>query len=219
LAFIRFLNSNKIDVRAYPGDSVRDSRPTRHEGASFRPYRSVGDRVVVFNTHIPLRAHEPTMTDRAEVAAVERVCEEGSYLFTVTDAFDVEQEVVLVPCREGDRVAGSEGDHGGTSDDADEADVAAWINRCTHEAQRFDTGRGVPMRDGQIVCPRHGSMFDACSGACDNGEAAGTTLPAVEVAVEDGTVYLTDEDYALAHEGGINDGDGDGPSSTSHVGF
>jgi len=157
------------------------------------------------------------MTDRAELTAVERVYEEGSCLFTVTDAFDIEQEVVLVPCTDGGTAAGSEGNSDGTGDDAGEADVGAWLNRCTHEAQRFDTGRGVPMRDGQVVCPRHGSMFDACSGECDNGEAAGTALPAVEVAVEDGTVYLTDEDYALAHEGGIDDGDG--PASTSHVGF
>jgi len=138
------------------------------------------------------------MTDRAELTAVERVHEEGSCLFTVTDSFDLEEEIVLVPCD-------------------DERGVTAWINRCTHEAQRFDTGRGVPMRDGQIICPRHGSMFDACTGYCDNGEAADTTLPAVEVTVEDETVYLTDEDYTLAHEGGIDDSDG--PGSTSHLGF
>jgi hypothetical protein len=39
----------------------------------------------------------------------------------------------------------------------------------------------------------------------------------VDVAVEDGTVYLTDEDYEFLHEGSIDDSDG--PSSTSHVGF
>jgi hypothetical protein len=61
-------------------------------------------------------------------------------------------------------------------------------------------------------------MFDACSGYCDNGEAADTTLPSVDVAVEDGVVYLTDDDVTFAHEGGIDDED-DGPASTSHIGF
>ncbi|QPV64030.1 Rieske (2Fe-2S) domain-containing protein [Halosimplex litoreum] len=59
---------------------------------------------------------------------------------------------------------------------------------------------------------------DACSGECDNGEAAGTTLPDVEVAVDDGDVFLVDEEYEFEHEGQIDEGEG-GPSSTSHVGF
>lgn len=84
--------------------------------------------------------------------------EESSYRFTVRDPYGSLEEVVVVPC---------------------EDSVEAWRNRCPHEDQRFDTGRGVPLRDGEIVCPRHGSLFDACSGACDNGEAAGTTLPSV----------------------------------------
>ncbi|ELZ20260.1 Rieske (2Fe-2S) domain-containing protein [Halosimplex carlsbadense 2-9-1] len=59
---------------------------------------------------------------------------------------------------------------------------------------------------------------DACSGDCDNGQAAGTTLPDVDVAVADGAVYLVDEEYSFEHDGGIDDGES-GPSSTSHVGF
>ena len=42
-----------------------------------------------------------------------------------------------------------------------------------------------------------------CEGDCDNGEAAGTTLPSVDIAERHGTVFLTDDD--------------DGPSSTSHL--
>ncbi|WP_436926516.1 Rieske (2Fe-2S) protein [Halosimplex amylolyticum] len=150
------------------------------------------------------------MADGARLTAVETVHEEGSFLFTASNSFDMEEEIIVVPCE--DEVAAD----GGAA--ADEGGVAAWLNRCTHEAQRFDTGRGVPMRDGEIICPKHGSMFDACSGDCDNGEAAGTTLPDVDVAVEDGDVYLVDGDYTFEHEGKIDDGD-DGPSSTSHVGF
>lgn len=47
-----------------------------------------------------------------------------------------------------------------------------------------------------------GSLFDACDGSCDNGEAAGTTLPSVEISETHGDVFLTDDD---------------GPSSTSHL--
>ncbi|WP_436909263.1 Rieske (2Fe-2S) protein [Halosimplex marinum] len=151
------------------------------------------------------------MADGARLTTVEDVREDGSFLFTATNSFDMEEEVIVVPCDE--EVAAD----GGAPVDG-EGGVAAWINRCTHEAQRFDTGRGVPMRGGEIICPKHGSMFDACSGECDNGEAAGTTLPDVDVTVDDGDVFLTDDEYTFEHEGGVDDGD-DGPSSTSHVGF
>ena len=162
------------------------------------------------------------MPDGAPVTTVEALHEEGSFLFTATNSFDMDEEIIVVPCEDDDAVdddAVSDDDtatDGGTRTDAD-AGVTAWINRCTHEAQRFDTGRGVPMRDGEIICPKHGSLFDSCSGECANGEAAGTTLPAVNVTVEDGTVYLVDEEYTFEHEGGIDEDDG--PSSTSHIGF
>ncbi|RZH66802.1 Rieske (2Fe-2S) protein [Natrinema altunense] len=141
------------------------------------------------------------MSVRTPLTTVETVHENRSWLFTVRDQYGEPDEVILVPCENG---------------------VEAWINRCTHEAQRFDTGRGVAMRDGQLICPKHGSMFDACSGHCDNGEAAETTLPSVDITVDDGTVYLTDDAVTFAHGGGIDDGDDesdDGPASTSHIGF
>lgn len=154
-------------------------------------------------------------TGRAHLTSVETVHECGSWLFTVRDAHGVADEVVLVPCEDG---------------------VEAWINRCPHEAQRFDTGRGAPIRDGEIVCPKHGSLFDACNGDCDNGEAAGTRLVTVEVAVDLGEVYLDDDAVTFEYAGGIQDGPGvngadgaaggdggsddeDVPDSTSHIGF
>ena len=142
------------------------------------------------------------MSAWTRLTSVETVREEGSWLFTIRDEHGEKDEVILVPCDDG---------------------VEAWINRCTHESQRLDTGRGVAMRDGEMICPRHGSMFDACSGYCDNGPAADTTLPSVEITVEDGQVYLTDDDVDYIHEGQIDDGDGDGdedddsPASTSHI--
>jgi len=63
-------------------------------------------------------------------------------------------------------------------------------------------------------------MFDNCSGYCDNGDAADTTLPSVDVEVENGQVYLTDEDVRFLYEGTKNDdGDDGGPDSTSHIQF
>ncbi|MFC7096176.1 Rieske (2Fe-2S) protein [Halobaculum marinum] len=139
------------------------------------------------------------MTDGTRVAAVDDVPESGSYLFTASDPYGEDKEMILVRC-------------------ADPPGVRAWVNVCPHEYQRLDRGRGAAVRDGEIICPKHGSMFDSCSGECDNGEAAGTTLPSVEVAVADGAVFLVDDDYTFRHAGARDDGD-DGPSSTSHIGF
>ena len=174
------------------------------------------------------------MTGRTHLTTVETVRENRSWLFTIRDEYGEADEVILVPCDEGE---GEEGDEDGVeteSEDGDEdgvetesedrEEVEAWVNRCTHEAQRLDRGFGAAMRDGQVICPKHGSMFDTCSGDCDNGEAAGTTLVSVDVTVELGNVYLTDDDVEFVREGGIGDGDedsgdDDGPSSTSHIGF
>ncbi len=137
------------------------------------------------------------MSSRYRLTSVETVHDEGSWLFTIRDEHGAREEVVLVPCESG---------------------VEAWVNRCTHEDQRLHReGDGATIRDSGIVCPRHGSIFDRCSGACDNGEAAGTTLPSVDVTVEDGQVYLTDEDVDYLGTGGVDDDDEGGPSSTSHL--
>jgi nitrite reductase/ring-hydroxylating ferredoxin subunit len=130
------------------------------------------------------------------LASVEDVAADPPYLFTVENSRGEREEAILVPCEGG---------------------VEAWINRCTHEAARLERGRGGSVRDGEIVCPKHGSLFDACDGDCDNGPAAGMRLLAVAVTVNRGYVFLTDDDYAFVHEGGIDDGGG--PDSTSHLRF
>jgi len=143
------------------------------------------------------------MTVRTRVVDVSEVPEVGSYLFTVRERGGDEEEVILVRC------------------DGEEGPVRAWKNFCQHETdQRFDrgVGNGAVMRDGGVVCPRHGSVFDACSGYCDNGKAAGSTLVEVDIEVEDGTVYLTDDELTYRHEGGIEDDD-DLPGSSSHLTF
>ncbi|GGN08546.1 Rieske (2Fe-2S) protein [Halarchaeum nitratireducens] len=138
------------------------------------------------------------MVDGTEIASLDDVPELGSYLFTAEDLFTNEEEVILVRCE-------------------DDPGVEAWVNNCPHESQRFDRGDGAPMRDGEIICPKHGSLFDRCTGECDNGEAAGTTLPSVDVAVDGETIYLTDDDYTFLHAGPMDDDEG--PGSTSHLSF
>jgi nitrite reductase/ring-hydroxylating ferredoxin subunit len=146
------------------------------------------------------------MTGRYRLTDVETVRSAGSWLFTVRDEHGNEEEVVLVPC----------------DDDGGGSRIEAWVNRCTHEAQRLHRDEvGAVIRDGEIVCPKHGSLFDTCSGYCDNGEAADTTLVSVDVATDDQQVYLTDDDVTFRHAGpgSGDDDDDDTPDSTSHLQF
>jgi nitrite reductase/ring-hydroxylating ferredoxin subunit len=146
------------------------------------------------------------MAMRYRLTSVETVLDSGSWLFTARDGRGEDVEVVLVPCEDADST------------------IEAWINRCTHEDQRlYREGVGVVVRDGGVVCPKHGSIFDSCSGDCENGPADGSTLASIEVTVDDGQVYLTDEDATYLHDGPSADDDaddsGDGPDSTSHLRF
>ena len=160
------------------------------------------------------------MATRYRLTSVDTVTDAGSWLFTASDGRGEDTEVVLVPCELPDRPP-----------------VEAWVNcsgvkprgicldssvnRCTHEDQRLYRGEiGAILRDGGIVCPKHGSIFDACSGYCDNGEAAESTLLSVDIELEDGQVYLTDENMTYLHDGPADDDDDDdGPQSTSHLQF
>jgi nitrite reductase/ring-hydroxylating ferredoxin subunit len=142
---------------------------------------------------------------RTRLATVEEVPENGSVRFTIRERDGTEEEVILVRCTDPDAEA-----------------VTAWRNFCQHETdQRLDRGLGAAVREGEVVCPKHGSMFDTCTGYCDNGEAADSYLSGVDVSVDDGVVYLTDTTVEYAHDGGIDDedDDDDGPSSTSHLTF
>jgi nitrite reductase/ring-hydroxylating ferredoxin subunit len=128
------------------------------------------------------------------VTSVEAVADDPPFLCTVEDVRGDREEVILIPCADG---------------------VEAWVNRCLHEPQRLERGYGASLRDGELVCPRHGSLYDACEGSCDNGPASGTSLIGVDVTVNRGDVFLTDDDYSFEREGGIDDDDD--PSSTSHL--
>ncbi|MFC4358582.1 Rieske (2Fe-2S) protein [Halobium salinum] len=109
------------------------------------------------------------------VAAVEEVPEEGTLLFTVRDGFDKE-EAILTKLSDGS--------------------VHAFRNYCMHWTDvRLDKGSGAMVRNGEIVCQKHGATFDQSSGFCDFGPCEGSTLDTVDVTVADDAVYLTDEAY------------------------
>ena len=131
------------------------------------------------------------------LTSVDDIPEDGTYLFTVEEPDGDREEVILLALSDG---------------------VSAWKNFCQHETdQRLDLGDGAARRDDLIVCPKHGSAFDAATGYCDNGPAAGSSLVEVDVSVRHGQVYLTDDDVEFLHEGGTDDDAP--PDSTSHLRF
>ncbi|RLM48202.1 (2Fe-2S)-binding protein [Haloarcula sp. Atlit-47R] len=77
--------------------------------------------------------------------------------------------------------------------------VVAWRNSCPHQPEvPLDPGRGAIVRGDQLVCHKHGAQFEPTDGVCTHGPCAGDALDGVEVAVQDGDVYLTDERFERA---------------------
>lgn len=82
--------------------------------------------------------------------------------------------------------------------------VAGWLNYCQHFRHiKLDKGSGAEMRNGEIICTNHGAYFEADTGYCNFGPCEGAVLSEVDLAVEDGTVRLTDDDYEFVGCGGI----------------
>lgn len=97
--------------------------------------------------------------------------------------------------------------------------VAGWLNHCQHFTHiRLDKGSGAQMRGREIVCQNHGAMFEADTGLCTVGPCEGAYLEAVDVAIRDGDVTLTDDRYGLVGRGPIEREDWD-LTSTSNVEF
>ena len=133
--------------------------------------------------------------DGERIAAVEEIPADGSLLFTVRDGFDTEEAILL--------------------DTGEE--VVALKNYCPHWTDvRFDSGSGATVRDDELVCEKHGATFETDSGYCTHGPCEGATVEAVDVAVRDGAVYLTAEDYEFEHVGPSGDHD---LSSRGRIGF
>ncbi|SFS70881.1 Rieske (2Fe-2S) protein [Halostagnicola kamekurae] len=135
------------------------------------------------------------------ITALEAVPEESTFVFRVVetdgDANEVEEAILV-------RQAG---------------ELECWLNYCQHFTHiKLDKGTGAAMRNGEIICENHGAYFEADSGVCTFGPCEGAYLTALEVAVEDGDVYLTDEGYDLLGPGPIPTDEAD-RASTSNVEF
>jgi nitrite reductase/ring-hydroxylating ferredoxin subunit len=125
-------------------------------------------------------------SDDRRVVPISEIPETGTLLFTVREGFD-EVEVVLVRVADG---------------------AAAWENVCQHWTDvRFDKGSGGMVRNGELVCQKHGATFETDTGYCNFGPCEGAYLDAVEVTVHDGDVYLTDEEYEFDSLGPAEDAD------------
>jgi nitrite reductase/ring-hydroxylating ferredoxin subunit len=120
------------------------------------------------------------MDENRRIAAVEEILDDTTFLFTIRNGFD-EEEAVLVES---------------------DGEVRAWKNYCQHWTDvRLDKGEGASMRDGELVCGKHGALFEADSGVCTYGPCEDAVLDEVNVTVEDGAVYLTDPDYEFVQQG------------------
>jgi nitrite reductase/ring-hydroxylating ferredoxin subunit len=68
--------------------------------------------------------------------------------------------------------------------------VLAYVNQCPHARWPLETfdGRLLRTPEGAILCAAHGAVFDAVTGACAAGPAAGRSLAAFPVSVRDGAI-------------------------------
>ncbi len=84
----------------------------------------------------------------------------------------------------------------------DDGTIVAYTNYCPHWRDvRLDKGSGATVRDGELVCGKHGASFEKATGDCDFGPCEGAVLDAFEVTVADGAVYLTDDAWDGAERG------------------
>ncbi|QCC48581.1 Rieske (2Fe-2S) protein [Halobellus limi] len=84
----------------------------------------------------------------------------------------------------------------------DDGTVVAFTNYCPHWRDvRLDKGSSALVRNGEIVCQKHGATFEKSSGHCDFGPCEGAVLDTFEVTVDDGAVYLTGDEWDAAEPG------------------
>ena len=135
------------------------------------------------------------MDEDSRIASVEEVPADSSFLFTIRDGFDKEEAILL------------------TLSDG----VIALKNYCPHWTDvRLDSGSGATVRDDELICTKHGATFETATGDCTHGPCEGATIDEVDVTVQEGGVYLTDENYEFEHVGPSGDHD---LSSGSRIGF
>jgi nitrite reductase/ring-hydroxylating ferredoxin subunit len=137
------------------------------------------------------------MATRRAVVPVENVPEETTYLFTVRErASEQEREAILI---------------------RNDGGFNAWLNYCQHYTHiKIDKGSGAEMRGDELICENHGAYFESETGFCNFGPCEGAYLNEVEVSVEDGAVYLNDDEYEFVAQGPIEDGDDDLGSKSNY---
>ena len=150
------------------------------------------------------------MDEDRRITGLKQVPDDSTFLFTARRDGD-EREVVLTRLDADTADAADDGDGGA------EVTVTAFENYCQHWTDvRLDKGSGAAVRDGELVCQKHGATFERDSGLCDFGPCEGATLSRVKVTVSNGDVYLVDDDYEFDHVGPAEDDD---LSSGSRIGF
>lgn len=84
--------------------------------------------------------------------------------------------------------------------------MVAFENRCQHWRDvRLDRGDGARMRNGEIICAKHGAMFQVDTGDCVHGPCVGARLTRVPVTVENGHVLLDEEEWSVVGRGALED--------------
>ena len=135
------------------------------------------------------------MDEDSRIAAVDEIPDDSTFLFTVRDGFDLEEAILL-------RLADG---------------VVALKNYCPHWTDvRLDSGSGAEVRNGELVCTKHGATFEKDTGDCTYGPCEGATIEELDVTVADGVVYLTDDDYDFEQTGPSGEHD---LSSRGRIGF
>jgi nitrite reductase/ring-hydroxylating ferredoxin subunit len=137
------------------------------------------------------------MATRRAVASVDDVPEETTHLFTLREtASGEEREAILV---------------------RNDGDLYAWLNYCQHYTHiKIDKGSGAEMRGDELICENHGAYFESETGFCNFGPCEGAYLTAIEIELEDGTVYLADDDYEFVRDGPIEGDDADLESKSNY---
>ena len=98
--------------------------------------------------------------------------------------------------------------------------VVAFENRCQHWRDvRLDNGTGAQRRNGEIVCAKHGAMFDVPSGECVHGPCLGASLIPVPVRVQGGEVVLAEEGWTVLGRGPLEDRETPGTAGRGGLDF
>ncbi|MFB6220397.1 MAG: Rieske (2Fe-2S) protein [Halolamina sp.] len=103
-----------------------------------------------------------------------------------------------------------------------DSEVTGWFNYCQHWRDvNLDTGDGATLRNGEIVCARHGATFEADDGECTYGPCEGAVLDELPVRTTDGAVFLDTGEYTFVRVGPVEESDEDDIdlSTESRIGF